>query len=243
MDIWQIFFIQPILNALVLLINIIPGHDLGWAIIVLTVIIRVALLPLSWKAIKSQYALKELQPEIERIKERYKEDKPAMQKAILDFYKQNKINPLSSCLPILIQIPIMIALYQVFISGLHGDVSKMLYSWVPNPGKLSPIFLGILDLSKPDVFVLPLLAGGLQFLQSWMIMPKDKTLSQEAALSRQMTYFMPVLTVIFAFSLPAGLPLYWIVTTLVAIIQQVLIKKPKIPSVTVMTRGEKEKMR
>src|SRR4030067_824114 len=105
MDIWQVFFVHPILNALVLIVNIIPGHDLGWAIIILTLIIRCAMLPLSFKATKSQYALKELQPELERIKTQYKEDKQAQQKAMLDFYKQNKINPLSSCLPLLIQIP------------------------------------------------------------------------------------------------------------------------------------------
>jgi YidC/Oxa1 family membrane protein insertase len=221
MDIWQTFFIQPILNALVLLVDFIPGHDLGWAIIVLTVIIRLALLPLSWKAIKSQYALKELQPELERIKQQYKDDKQGQQKALLDFYKQNKINPLSSCLPILIQIP------------------KMLYPWVPNPGKLSHLFLGILDLSKPDKFVLPLLAGGLQFLQSWMMMPKGKNLGQEANLSKQMTYLMPIMTVMFAFSLPSGLPLYWVVTTLVAIVQQAVIKPPKPSTVKVIKREER----
>lgn len=239
MDIWRVIFIEPIINVLALILHVIP--DIGWAIIILTIIIRLILAPLSQKSLKSQAALKELQPEMERIKTQYKDDKEGLNRALMEFYKQNKINPLSSCLPVLIQIPIMIALYQVFISGLAGkDIATYLYSWVPNPGIIDPHFMGLIDLSKPDkFFILPILAGALQFVQSWMMMPKGKSQDQGAMMSKQMAFMMPLLTVFIAWSLPAGLPLYWIVTTVFAIVQQALIKKPKLPQISVFTRKEK----
>jgi YidC/Oxa1 family membrane protein insertase len=239
-NIWHEWVYRPLVNAMVGLYDIIPGKDFGWSIVALTIIIRLILLPLSWRSTKSQLAMRQLQPELERIKQQYKDDPQGLRTAMMSFYKDNKINPLSSCLPLLLSFPILIALYQVFISGLTpakiGDIHKLLYPFIPFPDTINVLFLGLIDLSKPDkTLVLAILAGGFQFLQSWMIMPKGKT--QEAAMSRQMTYMMPVLTIIFSLSLPAGLPLYWIVSTLFSIGQQMLIKPPRAPSViTVKTR-------
>lgn len=219
---------QPLFNGLIWLYNVIPGHDLGIAIIALTVLIRLIFYPLSKKAIRSQKAMAKLQPEIKEIRKKYK-DKQEQAKAMMDLYKKYKINPLSGCLPILIQFPILIALYRVFFTGLDPQKLDGLYSFVARPETLDLMFLGIVDLSQRSI-VLALLAGLFMFIQSKMIMPKKMmqqggglkigSLDFSSLMGQQMTYFMPLITVFIAWNLPAALPLYWIVITLFGIVQQ-----------------------
>lgn len=230
--IWDEGLYRPLFNILVFLYNTIPGHDIGVAIIVLTALLRFALWPLSQKSIKSQKALQELQPKMNEIKKKYKNNKEKQAQATMEFYKKNKINPLGSCLPMLIQLPILIALYRVLRDTVGSDQLNALYYFILDPGRIDPYFLGLIDLSKPDRFVLPILAGGLQFIQTKMLMSRQKKdqgqkTGIEKMLGSQMTYFMPLITVFFAFTLPAGLPLYWIVTTLIAILQQWLIMRKR----------------
>jgi len=224
---------QPLLNILVFFYNIIPGHDIGIAIIVLTLVIRFLLLPLSHKSIKSQKDIQELQPEMDRIKEKYKDDRVKQSQALMQLYKEKRISPMGSCLPLLIQLPILIALYRVFISGL-GNNLEALYPFIHHPETINPYFLGLIDLSKTHNFVLALIAGGLQFIQSKMMLPSKSKMAQggkQADMSKmmntQMTYFMPLITVWFAWAFPAGLALYWAVTTLFTIIQQRVMMKGK----------------
>jgi YidC/Oxa1 family membrane protein insertase len=219
---------RPIFNGLVLLYNIIPGHDLGIAIIVLTTLIRLVLYPLSQKAIRSQKAMVKLQPEIKEIRKKHK-NKEEQAKAMMDLYRKYKINPMSGCLPILVQFPILIALYRVFFTGLDPQKLNGLYSFIERPDLLNPIFLGIVDLSQRSM-VLAVLAGLFMFIQAKMIMPKKAAQQKDglkiggldfsSLMGKQMTYFMPLITVFIAWSLPAALPLYWIVITLFGIIQQ-----------------------
>jgi YidC/Oxa1 family membrane protein insertase len=168
----------------------------------------------------------------------------------MKFYKENKINPFSSCLPLIIQLPILIALYRVFQHGISNpdELNNSLYPFIANPGKLEASFLGILDFSVPNIF-LAILAGVAQFFQSWMLlkMKTKKELEEDEArkkrlkakggppdfadtasnMTKQMTYVMPVITVFIALSLPSGLSFYWVVTTLFAIMQQWLVMKRK----------------
>jgi YidC/Oxa1 family membrane protein insertase len=225
---FNLILIQPLLNVLIWLYNIIPGHDLGLAIIALTVLIRLLLFPSFQKSLRSQKELQQIQPKLDALREKYKDDKEAQTKAILEFYKEHKVNPFSSCLPLLVQLPILLALYRVFLSGLKGDVASELYKFVANPGPIHTNFLGLVELSKSN-YVFAFLAGIFQFIQSKMITPKpaagvtqDKTASLMTA---QLTYFMPVVTVLIALRLPAALSLYWVVTTLFAIGQQYYIMK------------------
>src|SRR3989344_455659 len=153
----------PLLNLLVFFYNIIPGHDIGVVIILLTLLIRVALAPSFHKSLKSQSAMNALQPKLTELREKHKDNKEAQAKAMMDLYKEHKINPLSSCLPLLIQLPILIALYFVFTQALGNELGT-LWSFVQNPGVINPFFLGI-DLSKPSI-VLGILAGAAQFWQS-----------------------------------------------------------------------------
>jgi YidC/Oxa1 family membrane protein insertase len=227
---------RPLFNGLVWLYNVLPGHDLGVAIIILTVIIRLILYPLSKKAIKSQKALAELQPQIKEIQKKYK-DRQEQAKVMMELYQKYKINPMSGCLPILIQLPILIALYRVFFTGFDPEKLDTLYSFIARPEALNPIFLGLIDLSQRSI-VLALLAGFLMFIQAKMTIPKGQLSSGKglkiggldfsSIIGQQMTYFMPLMTVFIACSLPAGLSLYWVVITLFGIIQQHFTKSLKL---------------
>lgn len=216
---------RPLLNLLVFFYNIIPGHDIGVVIIVLTIIIRLILAPSFHKSLKGQKAMNDLQPKLNEMREKHKHDKEAQAKAMMDLYKEHKINPLSSCLPVLIQLPILIGLYQVFRVALGGHEISGLYSFVHQMDTISPKFLGLVDLSKPNI-IFGIIAGAAQFWQSKMMLPKVAGQDATAkAMQMQTTYVLPVLSVIIAIRLPAGLPLYWIVTTLFAVGQQYYIMK------------------
>ncbi|MCD6528052.1 membrane protein insertase YidC [bacterium] len=220
---------RPLFNILVLLYNIIPGNDLGIAIIILTIGIKLVLYPLNQKAIKSQKALQELQPKIKEIQKKYK-DKTQQAEELLKLYKKAKINPFSGFLPLLIQIPILIALYKVFL-GINDNALNNLYSFISKPENLNPMFLGIINLSEKN-WILAGLAGVFQFIQSKMNEPKsgltDKKTDFSYLLGKQMVYLMPVITVLIAGSLPSALALYWIVITLFGIFQQWRFETKKI---------------
>lgn len=213
---------RPLFNALIFLVWLIPDHNVGWAIIVLTIIIRLILLPSSLKAARAQLKLRDLQPELQKLQAEYKDDKTKQSQAMMEFYKKHKVSPWGSCLPLLIQFPILIVLYYVFINGLNTSRFDLLYPFMPRPEFMNTVWLGI-DLAKPNVWILPIVTGILQFIQGWQIQPK-KTPGQaqdmSQAMSRQMLYLMPVFTVIIAMRLPAALPLYWGITTLFGIGQQ-----------------------
>ena len=167
---FNIVLYKPLFNLLVLLYDYIPGHDFGLAIILLTIIIRVVLYPISVKAVNSQKALQKLQPKIQEVQNKYKDDKERQAKEVLNIYKQEKINPFSGLLLAIIQLPILIALYQVFFIGLDPKELSNLYSFVPNPINIDFLFWGLINLTKPNIY-LALLAGFTQFFQTKMMLP------------------------------------------------------------------------
>lgn len=231
---------QPLLNLLVLLYNFL-WQDFGLAIIAITVITRLVLYPFYKHQLESQKRLSVLQPKLNEIKEKHKDNKEAQSRAMMEFYKENKLNPFSSCLPLIVQILLILALYRVFILGLNGQVLEGLYSFVPSPGRLNYLFLNFLDLSQPNLY-LAVITGIAQFVQSKMALslqpkpaPQPKGSSDFATMfsstmSRQMLYFFPAMTVIIGAKLAAGLVLYWFVSTLLAVVQQYFVtKKPIAP--------------
>lgn len=243
LHLFTIIFYQPILNLLVWLYNIVPGHDIGIAIVLLTVIIRVLLFPLSKKAIELQKALQDMQPKIEEIKKQFP-GKEEQGKAMIKLYQENKINPLSSCLPLLIQLPFLIAVYQVFMAGLKSNSLDLVYPFISRPESISVVSMGFLDLSKPN-WVLAVLAGLAQFWQAKMMItkkPPAAVAGQKAALdesmtammNKQMLYFMPAFTVFIGLSLPGGLSLYWFVVTVLTALQQLFIFN------RILNKGKKE---
>lgn len=232
--IFQAFFYQPILNLLVWLYNVVPGNDLGVAIILLTIIIKLVLLPLSKQSIKSQKSLQNLQPKINEIKKKYAHNKEEMGRAMMELYKQNKVNPFSSCLPLLIQLPFLFAVFRVFRNGLAGDSLDLVYPFITRPETINSISLGFLELAKPNVY-LAILAGLAQFWQAKMMMTKKPEVKSKgsrdenmmAVMNKQMVYFMPAITVFIGLTLPGGLSLYWFTTTLLTALQQLYIFKKK----------------
>lgn len=231
-QIFHAFIYQPIYNALILLYNVIPGHDLGVAIILLTVIVRLILYPIAQKQIESQKKLQELQPEIKKVQEKYKNDKEKQGRALMEFYKEKKVNPASGCLPLVIQIVFFIALYRAFIAGLNFDSGcSDLYGFVACPAGINVKFFGLLDLAKPNV-VLAVVAAAGQFIQTKMMMAKTPVSSKKgdfaSVMNQQMLYIGPLLTLFIGLKFPAGLAVYWIANTLFAIGQQYLVmKKPE----------------
>lgn len=185
------------------------------------------------QSLKSQLALQKLQPQMAELKEKYKTDKERLSRELMALYKREKVSPFSSCLPLLIQLPFLIAIYQVFRSGLESGQLDLLYNFISNPGHLADTFLGILSLAKPN-WLLAIVTGAVQYWQTKMIIPsaqsKNSALIKSSDIATQMNkqalYLMPILTVIFGLQLPAGLMLYWLVNTLLTIGQQYLtIKK------------------
>ncbi|PIP28152.1 MAG: hypothetical protein COX29_02820 [Candidatus Moranbacteria bacterium CG23_combo_of_CG06-09_8_20_14_all_35_22] len=239
---------RPIYNFLIFIYNIIPYPDFGIAIIIVTLVLKFLLIPLSKKQIESQKKMQEMQPKIKEIQKKHKDDKEKQSRALMEFYKQNKTNPFSGCLPTIFQLIFLIAIYQVLFNissaGLLVD-PKELYSFVSNPGQINQYFLGIIDLSKTinlnqlDIKIVPqliliFLAAGAQYFQMKMIMPKAVPPSENSTpdisqtMSRQMMYLGPILTLFIGIKFPAGLALYWLVSTVFAIIQQRrVLKKEK----------------
>ncbi len=233
---------QPLFNILISIYNFIP--DLGVSIILVTVLIRVLLLPLSKKSIESQKQMQEIQPQIKAIQAKFKNDKKAQGEAIMKFYKEKKVNPAGGCLPLIIQLIILIALYRVFLAVIDYDsATTLLYSFVHNPMEIKNISLGFLDVTATGKINLPLalVTAGLQYWQGKMMMQrteKNKPVAKKdpnkepefgEIMQKQMLYMGPVLTLVIGLSFPAGLLLYWFVTTLFMVGQQYwILNKEKV---------------
>lgn len=256
---WENLIYQPIYNTLIFLISLVPGNNLGLAIVILTLILRTILLIPTHKSLKSQREMQKMQPKLEAIRKKYKNNQEKIAMETMKIWKEHKVNPLSSCLPLLIQFPILIALFYVIQSGLNPDQAVLLYGPIADfqLSQIDTIFLGILDLATQEMFVLPLIIGGLQFFQLRMLsskikqnQPKKKKKKKKKedampdmqAANKMMQYIMPVMIAIFTATLPAGVGLYWGTSTLYSIGQQYFIqrnedknKKPKEPQVKVIS--------
>ena len=227
---------QPLYNILILFYNIIPGKDFGISIILITVLLRTVLIPLYKKQIESQKKLQELQPKIKALQEKTKNDKEQQTKQLMELYKEHKTNPFSGCLPLIVQLIFLIAIYRVLITissnGLAVDPTQ-LYSFVSDPGKINQFFIFLVDLTKPSI-VIAALAAIAQYFQTKMLMasqpkPETKQVSGQPdmaqIMSKQMLYLGPFLTLFIGIKFPAGLSLYWLAGTLFMLIQQISIEK------------------
>ena len=229
---FKILLYNPLYNALVLLYLYLPGKDFGIAVITMTILIRIALYPLMMNSLKSQKSLSELQPKLQAIQEKHKNDKEAQTREMMALYQKEKINPFGGCLPLLIQLPILIALYQVFMKGLGPETAHHLYGFVANPGTINTTFLGLVDLTKPSA-VLAVISGIIQFIQTKTMTPqkkpaqgaKDQMAQFSEIMQKEMLYFFPIFTVFLLWSLPSAIGLYWTVTGLFSIYQQYIINK------------------
>ena len=233
---WNTILYQPLLNVLALLVSIVPGGDVGLAIIILTLLVKIALYPPSQRSIESQAKMNLLAPELKKIKESGK-SKEEQARLTFELYKANKANPFSGCLLVLIQIPIIFALYWVFYKGISFD-GGLLYSFVEAPERVNMFFLGVLDISQKSL-ILAILAGISQYLQAHF-MPKPASTGEVGSLSHsfsksmhfQMKYFFPFLVAFIAYTISGAVALYWITSNIFSIGQQIYATKKKHLAVT-----------
>lgn len=222
---FHVVLFKPIYNVFILLIALLPGQNVALAIIVLTLLIRLLLVPLRFKAIEAQVKQRDIQADVKAIQKKYKDDKQAQAAAMMQLYKDRGINPASGCLPMLIQLPILIVLYYVFQAGIGPEQNHLLYSFVKPLENVNTAFFWLKDITKPDpTFILPLLAGLSQFFYSRSMiasMPQsDDPTDMASIMNKQMIYFFPVITILIARSLPAALSIYWVAATLADWYQQ-----------------------
>jgi YidC/Oxa1 family membrane protein insertase len=236
-NLFNLYLIKPFFNALILIYNFFPIHDIGVATIILTFIIRLILYPLFHKSTKQQILMNRLQPELQKIQKEFKDDKEKQVKAQMELYKKYKVNPLGGCLLTLIQLPIILAVYKVFLNGFAADQLNNLYNFVTRPEIINANFLGIVDLSKTNV-ILVIISAALQFIASKMIMPKKSETNLPSTnetpapaqkmtnmMQKQMLFIGPVMTLIILFPLPSIIALYWSATTIFSIFQQWFVQK------------------
>jgi len=231
-------------NLLVLISYITPGHYVWVGIIVITLIIRFIFLRPSIKLVEVQHKQKKLAPKLQELKGKHGDDKEALQKATLELYKQEGVNPLSGCLPMIVQLVVLIAFYRIFTQmGMSEIKPDHLYSFTPRPESINHFFFGI-DLSKTVmsifkeggvrgylVLLFPLLAAGTQLIQSMQtkaLQPKQNV-GEEAtfqkALNTQFIYLFPIMTGYISYTLSSALSIYWIVQTVFMIVQQAIVGK------------------
>lgn len=219
---------RPFFNALILLYQYFPLHDLGIAIILLTVLIRMVLFPLFYKGAKDQAIMQRLAPKIKEIQKNHKTDREKQAKAMLDLYREHKVNPMSGFLLLLVQLPVLIALYRVFLKGLSNEALGALYLFVSRPDVLNHYFFGAIDLSQRSILIV-VLAAVVQFFQGKLSLPKTNNnageLNTAERIGRQMVYLGPVIAIIFLINLPSAIALYWLTTSAFSVIQQIAINK------------------
>lgn len=241
--IFRTFISKPLFNGLIFIASWVPGHNLGVAIILLTILIKLILLVPNQHALEGQRKLQLLQPRMEEVKKKYPNDPTRVQEETMKLWKEMKINPLQSCLPTLLQLPILIGLFYVIRNGISIETSRhMLYSAYLDlpPNYLTHTFLGF-DLIQPSVYIMPPLLVILQFIQVKMMMAKRKKKDEIVVkptgkkswmpeLDQQtiMMYALPFMIGFFALKFPAAVSLYWGVSTLFAIAQQAYVMREKL---------------
>lgn len=227
-------FYEPVYNLIVLVLTFVPLHDIGAAIVIVTLIVKAILLPLNLSALRTQYMMKKIEPEMKKIKELQKTDPQAASKQMIDLYRKDKINPFSSLFVMIIQIPIFFALYFVFSKGLSNDLNSI-YSFVTFPEKLHTVAFGIFDVTQKNIFV-ALLAGissyFLALRQTESMVPSSHEKKEESfqdqfmkSMRIQLLYVLPIIIAFSAAVLPSALALYWFVSNTASYALDVYMKR------------------
>ncbi len=228
MDVWNLLIIQPMINGLVLLYAYLFS-DFGIAIIAFTLLVRLALVPLTVKQSRQIKAMSQLQPLMKEIQEKYKGDRQRASQETMKLYRERGVNPLGCLGPMFIQFPIWIGLYQAIIQTVPSDpgslvgLSRHLYGWLPQVHSVIPIDSGFLwmDLAQPDPspFVMPVLVGvSMWVMQKMTTMPTAD--ERQASTNRMMLWMMPAMFGFFTLNFPSGLAVYWVVSNVVGLVIQ-----------------------
>ncbi len=238
-NIYHTIVYQPLYNGLILLINLIPWVDAGIAVILFTIIIKLILFPLSKKAVTTQIQMKQIEPELQIIREQFKDDKQEQARKTMQLYKERGVRPFMSILLIFIQLPIIFALYRIFWhSGLPTVNKELLYGFVGIPNYINMMFLGLIDISSKSI-VLAVLVAISTFFQAKLMAPKtqQKTETQgktntdsfkhdlARSMRVQMIYVFPIIAGFISYGISAAIALYWITSNLFTIGQELVLKR------------------
>lgn len=226
-EIWDLIILSPMINVLI----VVSGslfNNFGLAIIALTIIVRVVTLPLTSKQLRATKAMQTLQPQLAELQKKYGKDKAKLAQEQMRMYKESGVSPAGCMLPMLVQLPIWIALFQSIIRVVavtpEGflNLARHLYSSWSAVFSLVPLnskFLW-LDLATPDRFLLlPILVGGTMWLQQKMVMPRTAD-PRQAAQSTMMLWMMPLMFAFLTTQFPSGLALYWVISNIITIVVQ-----------------------
>lgn len=225
-------FYEPVYNLLVVILNIVPLHDIGAAIIIVTFVVKLILLPLNLSALRTQYLMKRLEPEMNKIKELQKTKPQEASKMMIDLYKTEKVNPFASIFTVIFQIPIFFALYFVFSEGLKSDPSS-LYSFVTFPDIVKTLAFGIFDVTQKNIPIAILVGVSAYILarRQTMDMVSKKETHEESfqdqfmkSMKIQLLYVLPVIIGVSSAVLPSALGLYWFISNVIGYAQDVYMK-------------------
>lgn len=224
------FFFDPLYNILMLLFKVLPWADAGVIVILLTILVRLIIFPLSRKAVLAQVKMAEIGPELAKIKEKYKDKTEEQAKMTLALYREKGVNPFSGILVIIIQIPVILALYQIFLHFPKIN-SALLYSFVAKPDHINTIFLGFLDITAKSVPLAFLAAAStffqFQFSMKGQTQPKGNSFGDNLtrSMQTQMKYFFPVIVFLISYKISGVIALYWLTTNLFTIGQELFVRK------------------
>lgn len=234
---FETFLIKPLYNVFIYLIGVMPGGDVGFAIIVMTIIVRAVFYPAFTASIRTQMGMQAVQGEVDEINTKYKDNPDEKAKRTMQLFKDKKIRPFAGFVAILVQIPIFIALYYAFFrENLPQIATHLLYPFVSAPAAVNLQFLGFLDLLSVHNIILAGIVGGLQYLVVYFSLLRTnkagaqsplapKKAQAQAMQQNMMLYFMPVLFSVITYSLPAAAGLYFGVGNLISLGQEFLIKR------------------
>lgn len=231
-SVFTTLLVEPIYNVFIALITYIPGHDAGIAIILLTLIIRGIFFPTFAQAMRTQHAMKRVEGDLAEINKKHKNDAQERGRKTMELFKEHQIRPFASILALLVQLPVFIALYAVFLREGFPKIShELLYSFTPLPQTVQAIFLGFLDLTHSHLIPLAILVAVVQYAQSKISagamptnLPEEK--AQMMLMQRQMLlYFLPFMMGFITYTLPAAAGLYLMTNALISVFQELLIAR------------------
>ena len=233
--IFNTVFYQPLYNGLVFLFDLLPWFDAGIIVILFTFIVKLILFPLSKKSLTAQAEMKKLEPELKGIREKYKDNQQETARRTMELYREHKVNPFASILIIIIQIPIVFALYFIFLrAGLPDIKEELLYSFISPPVSVNILFLGLIDLSAKSI-LLGVLAGVSSFFQIRYSLsgnkPKAKTDKPSfrddlaRSMNMQMKYVFPLIVAFIAYSISGAVALYWVTSNIFTLGQELVIRR------------------
>lgn len=233
MALFHDYLYVPIYNLLIFFVGVIPGGDVGLAVIIVTILVKLLVSPLSIQAVKTQRQMKRIEPNLKALREKYKDNREMQAKEMMSLYKNNGIRPFSSIFAILIQLPILIALYLVFYREALLNVNvELIYSFVALPSVISPYFLGFFETTGHSI-TLALFAAAAQFVQAYFtipVPPKPENPSTAPsmeefgrAMALQTRYVLPLLIGVFAY-VSAAIALYFIASSIFALLQEAYVR-------------------